>query len=166
MPVGSEGAVPRVLGFNRAALAANGFEGKAGQTLVVPSTTGQTLIAVGIGKPSEVSVNGLRSAAASFARAAGKRASLATSLADLVGVGGRDAAQAVVEGVTLANYRYVGLKNDKTGSPIQSLALVVGAARSDDARRGATRGQATAGAACSRPTEASRSCSAWCASVR
>ncbi len=147
MPVGSEGAVPRVLGFNRAALAANGFEGKPGQTLVVPSSTGQTLIAVGIGKPSELSVNGLRSAAASFARAAGKRASLATSLADLDGVSARDAAQAVVEGVTLANYRYVGLKNDKTGSPIQSLALVVGAARTDDARRGAARGQATAGAA-------------------
>ena len=147
IPVATEGTVPRALGLNRAALAANGFEGKAGQTLVVPSAAGPALIAVGIGKPAELTANGLRNAAASFARAAGKRASVATSLTDLPGVDATAAAQAVVEGVTLANYRYVGQKNDKTGAPITSLALVAGAERTVGVTAGSQRGQATAAAA-------------------
>ena len=40
VPVGAKGAVPRTLGLNRAALAAAGFDGKPGETLVVPSATG------------------------------------------------------------------------------------------------------------------------------
>jgi leucyl aminopeptidase len=147
VPVGSTGAVPKSLGLSRAALAANGFEGSAGQTLVVPNADGPALIAIGIGKPGELTANGLRSAAASFARAAGKRAALATSLADLEGVDAAAAAKAVVEGVTLANYRFVGLKNDKTGSPATSLALVVRPARADGAGQGVAQGTATAGAA-------------------
>ena len=148
VPVASEGAVARALGMSRAALASNGFEGKAGQTLVIPSSTGPAIIAVGIGKTADLTANVLRNAAAAFARAAGKRARLATSLADIAGVDARSAAQAVVEGVALANYRYVGLKNDKTGSPVQALALVVGQARADGARHGVHRGVTIADAAC------------------
>jgi leucyl aminopeptidase len=148
VPVAAEGAVPRSLGMNRAALAANGFEGKPGQTLVLPSATGATLVAVGIGKVGELSAAVLRNAAAAFARAAGKHASLATSLADVDGVDARSAAQAVVEGVVLANYRYVGLKNDKTGSPAESLALIVGPTRAAAAQHGAERGAVIAQAAC------------------
>ena len=147
VPVASEGPVPRSLGLNRAALAANGFEGKPGQTLVLASPTGPAQIAVGIGKMGELTANGLRNAAASLARAAGKRAHLATSLADVGGVDAKSAAQAVVEGVALANYRYVGLKNDKTGSPVQTLSLVIGQARAAGAQQGAERGEATATAA-------------------
>ena len=147
IPVGTSGAVPKSLGLSRAALTANGFEGKPGQTLVVPAADGPALIAVGIGKPADLTENGLRSAAASFARAAGKRAALATSLADLDGVDPVAAAKAVVEGVTLANYRFVGLRNDKTGSPATSLALVVRSARTAGAKRGAEQGAVTAGAA-------------------
>src|SRR6185503_19402919 len=124
----------------------NGFEGKAGQTLVIPAANSQTQIAVGIGTPGELSASSLRSAAASFARAAGKRARLATTLADLDGVDARAAAQAVVEGVSLANYRFVGLKNDKTGSPAESLALVVSQGRANGAQQGADRGAVTAAA--------------------
>ena len=36
VPVGTTGTVPRSLGLSRAALAAIGFDGKVGQTLVVP----------------------------------------------------------------------------------------------------------------------------------
>ncbi|MCU1364988.1 MAG: pepA, partial [Ilumatobacteraceae bacterium] len=147
VPVGSTGAVPRSLGLNRAALAANGFEGNAGQTLVIPAASGPAYIAVGIGKPADLTVNGLRSAAAAFSRAAGKRTALATSLADVEGIDPREAAKAVVEGVTLANYRFVGLKNDKTGSPATSLALVVRAADLDAATRGSEQGAITAAAA-------------------
>src|SRR6476660_6511986 len=111
VPVGTTGAVPKALGLNRAALIANGFEGKPGQTLVIPAADGPAVIAVGIGVPAELNENALRNAAASFARAAGKRARLATTLADLDGVEAAAAAKAVVEGVSLANYRYVGQKN-------------------------------------------------------
>ncbi len=148
VPVASEGAVARSLAMSRAALVANGFEGKAGQTLVLPSATGPALIAVGIGKVNELTPTGLRNAAAAFARAAGKHAHLATSLADIEGVDARAAAQAVVEGVILANYRYVGLKNDKTGSPAQSLTLIVGPARTAAAQQGADRGVVIAEATC------------------
>ena len=148
VPVASEGAVARSLGMSRAALASNGFEGKAGQTLVIPSATGPAMIALGIGKSADLTANVLRNAAAALVRAAGKRAHLATSLGDIVGVDARSAAQAVVEGVALANYRYVGLKNDKTGSPVRSLALVVGQTRADGARQGADRGLVIADAAC------------------
>ena len=147
VPVATTGAVPRSLGLSRAALAASGFDGKAGQTLVVPSAEGPAHIAIGIGVPGELTENGLRNAAAAFARAAGKRARLATTLADLDDVGAAAAGKAVVEGVSLANYRYVGLKNDKTGSPAESLALVVRTARADDAQQGAAEGEITAGAA-------------------
>ncbi len=147
VPVGTTGAVPKSLGFSRAALTANGFEGKAGQTLVVPSDGGPAHIAIGIGKPAELTENGLRNAAASFARAAGKRACLATTLADVAGIEPDAAAKAVVEGVILANYRYVGQKNDKTGSPVQALSIVVGSTRIAGARAGAARGTVTADAA-------------------
>ena len=148
VPVASEGAVARSLGMSRAALAAHGFEGKPGQTLVIPASAGPALIAVGVGKPSELSAALLRNAAAAFLRAAGKRAHLATSLADIEGVDARTAAQAVVEGVALANYRYVGLKTDKTGSPASTLSLIVGPTRAAAARIGADRGLVVAEAAC------------------
>lgn len=148
VPVATEGTVARSLAMNRAALVANGFDGKVGQTLVLPSATGPALIAVGVGKASELSAAVLRNAAAAFARAAGKHSNLATSLADLEGVDPRSAAQAVVEGVVLANYRYVGLKTDKTGSPAASLALIVSHARAASVRQGADRGVVVAEAAC------------------
>ena len=147
VPVASEGTVPRTLGLSRAALAAHGFDGKPGQILVLPAATGPTLIAVGIGNPKELTVAALRNAAASLARAASKRARLATTLGDLAAVDSREAAQALVEGVMLAAYRYVELKADKSGaSKLERLTLVVGAGRAIGATAGAELGVATAGA--------------------
>ena len=146
VPVGAHGAVPRSLGLNRAALGSHGFEGKVGQTLVLPSTAGPTLIAVGIGdeKPT---ASTLRNAAATLVRAAGKRASIATSLADLEGVDAATAAQVVVEGAVLAAYRYQGLKTEPATGGLQELTLVVGERRTAGARLGADRGSVTAAAA-------------------
>ena len=90
VPVGTSGTVPRILGLSRAALAAHGFEGNVGQSLVLPSADGPTLVAVGIGDPAKVSATVLRNAAAAVVRGAGKRAVVATTLADLgVGTGDR-----------------------------------------------------------------------------
>jgi leucyl aminopeptidase len=149
IPVASEGAVPRQLGLSRAALVTHGFEGKASQTLVLPSATGATLIAIGIGRAAEVSVSVLRSAAAALARAASKRSSLATSLADTDAVDAAAAAQAVVEGLTMAGYRYTDLKTDKSGaSKLERVTLTVAPAKAAAAANGAERGQILGDAAC------------------
>ncbi|HEX3090124.1 MAG TPA: leucyl aminopeptidase [Ilumatobacteraceae bacterium] len=132
--------------MNRAALAAAGFEGKAGQTLVLPSAAGPTQIAVGIGD-ERLTAATLRNAAAALVRAAGKRASIATSLADLEGVESATAAQAVVEGALLAAYRYHGLKSEPPTPGLQDLTLIVGEHRTAGATVGADRGAATAAAA-------------------
>jgi leucyl aminopeptidase len=148
IPVATSGAVPRQVGLSRAALAAHGFEGKEGQVLVVPAASGATVIAVGVGEPGKITANGLRNAAAAFVRAAGKRAALATTLADLDGVDAKVAAQAVAEGALLAAYRYIGLKTDTSGAAtLTSLALVVGDKRTAGAKAGAERGAVTSAAA-------------------
>ena len=146
VPVGVKGTVPRSLGLNRAALAAAGFEGKPGQTLALPSATGPTQIAVGIGD-ERLTAAGLRNAAAALVRAAGKRTSIATNLADLEGVDPASAAQAVVEGASLAAYRYHGLKTEPVPAGLQELTLVVGEHRTAGARLGADRGSITSTAA-------------------
>jgi leucyl aminopeptidase len=145
--VATKGAVARQLGLTRSALEANGFSGKPGQVLSVPSGDGLA-VAVGVGEPGSIDAKGLRSAAAAFARAASKHAHLATNLADVEGVDAKGAGQAVAEGVLLASYRYVGLKNDESvGSKLQSLALVVGEKRHKGVDQGAERGAVVAAAA-------------------
>jgi leucyl aminopeptidase len=146
VPVGTRGVVPRSLGLNRAALTAAGFEGKPGQTLVLPSATGPTMIAVGIGD-DKLSASILRNAAASLVRAAGKRASLATTLSDLEGVDAATSAQAVVEGALLAAYRFQGLKTEPAPPGLEELTLVVGEHRTAGAKLGADRGAVTSTAA-------------------
>ncbi|MGB8858214.1 MAG: leucyl aminopeptidase [Ilumatobacteraceae bacterium] len=146
--VATSGTVPRSLGLNRAALTAVGFEGKLGQTLVVPSGSGPAQIAVGIGEPGSLTVHGVRTAAAALVRAAGKRAVVATSLADLDGVDAAKAAQAAVEGALLAAYKFAGIKKEANATSLTQLVLVVGEARSKGAAAGSDRGQATAAAAC------------------
>ena len=140
------GIAPRQLGLSRSNLAALGFDGAVGQTLLIPSREGATLIAVGVG--ATPTTNELRDAAAAFARAASRFTHLATNIAD----GAADPAaaeQAVVEGAALARYRYEGAKAASVGSPdLASLALVVSAKSDEAAMVGATRGTVTARAGC------------------
>ena len=147
VPVGVKGPVPRQVGLDRSTLEASGFEGKVGQTLVVPHKGGPSVIAVGVGDPAELTLAGRRDAAAAFARAAGKHDRLATSLADVGDGDGEAAAQAVVEGVLLARYRYSALKKEANGTGLAELVLVAPAGRADAVARGAERGRVLAGAA-------------------
>ncbi|MGA0894117.1 MAG: leucyl aminopeptidase family protein, partial [Ilumatobacteraceae bacterium] len=147
VPVGTSGAVPRLLGLSRAALAAHGFEGKVGQSLAVPSADGPTVIAVGIGDPAKVDTAVLRTAAAGVVRAAGARAVVATTLADVTGIDAAKAGQAVTEGALLAAYRFAGIKKNANTSALTDLVLVAGEARSKGVSSGAERGRITAGAA-------------------
>jgi leucyl aminopeptidase len=147
VPVATGGPVPRSLGVSRAQLATLGFEGKVGQTLVVPTGDGPILIAVGVGAPGSISANGLRTAAAMLVRAAGKASTIGTALADLEVVSSADAAQAVVEGVLLGSYRYHGLKTSQAPNAVVALHLAVGERRAAGAKVGVERGLATGGAA-------------------
>ena len=143
LAVGVSGSVPRQLGLTRTRMEALGFTGKVGETLLVPTKDGPTFVAVGVG--DQPTTTTLRDAAAAFARATGAAAALATNLADDGAVDPDDAAQAVVEGATLARYRYLGQKNDTSSSqPVESLALVVGAKSESAASKGAARAAATA----------------------
>ena len=114
------GTVPRQLGLSRSNLAALGFDGAVGQTLLIPARDGATLIAVGVG--ATPTTNELRDAAAAFARAASRFTHLATNIV----YGAAEpatAAQAVVEGAVLARYRYEGAKTASVGSPDLACAL-------------------------------------------
>src|SRR4029078_9970809 len=102
--------------------------------LVLPKGVGAPLVAIGVGdKPTAAT---LRDSAAAFTRAAGKRAHLATNLADADGIDAGTAGRAVTEGALLADYRYVGQKSDQSSvSKLQSLSLVVGQSDERDASR-------------------------------
>ena len=126
IPVGVKGAVPRQIGLDRASLTASGFEGKVGQTLVVPRQGGGVVVAIGVGDAATLTPAQLRDVAAAFARAAAKHGALATTLADVDGVPADVAAQAVVEGIVLARYRYGALKKEVPAVGLRSITLVAG----------------------------------------
>jgi len=146
VPVGEKGAVPRQLGVDRPTLSALGFDGKAGQTLVVPRRQGPDLVAVGTGG-GRLSVAELRDAAAAFARSVSKHAALATGLHEAGGADAAAAAQAVVEGVLLARYRFDSLKADGDSSRLSGLTLLAPAPKQAAVGAGIARGRATARAA-------------------
>ncbi len=147
VPVGQRGAVPEVLGFERTALTALGFEAKAGQTLRVPRPDGSTLVAVGIGDARALDAATLRDAAAAFARAGDRYGHVAFDLGDVAAESDDITGQAVVEGVLLARYRYDALKSEPTTVPLSKLTIVTSSAHADGIERGAERGRLTAAAA-------------------
>jgi len=144
--VGMRGPVPRVIGLDRSTLTATGFEGKPGQTLVLPRRDAADVIAIGVGDGG-LSTTEVRDAAAAFARAAGRYSALATSLPGAAKGDPSGAAQAVVEGVLLARYRFGSLKNKDEMPSVERLWLLGPAADSAAIERGILRGRTRAGAA-------------------
>jgi leucyl aminopeptidase len=152
IPVGTDGEVSKELGIDRQALVAAGFEGKIGQTVVVPRPGKTAVVAVGMGLPGELNANGVRDAAAAFGRAAARHAHLAMVAPTGNGLSPESVAQAMVEGVLLGRYRYSSMKHVPKNEPAVGELTVVGEAEALSAlERGARRGLATA-----RATELSR----------
>ncbi len=147
--VASDGVVAKEVGMTRDQLTALGFEGKVGQTLVLPTNKTRQTIAVGIGEAAKANADAMRTAAAALARASAKVASLTTTLAN-AGRGDRTAiAQAVTEGLILATHRYDALKNDKKAtSKLTSVTLVAPGATGAAISRGVKRGETIADAVC------------------
>ncbi len=149
VPVFADRSVPAGAGaaVDTAYLARRGFEGRVGETVVVPSGGETTVVAVGVGPAGKVDAEALRRAAAAFVRAAWKDQRAATSLA-LAASDGLDpagAARAVAEGATLAGYRFTALKSDPKPCRLESLAVV---ADGVEAAAGLERGARLAAAVC------------------
>ncbi|WGD38555.1 leucyl aminopeptidase [Lysinibacter sp. HNR] len=120
-----EGDIAPALGLTREELVAAGFEGKVGQTLVLPRSGSATVIAVGLGERDELSPSSLRNAAAAFSRAGKQYAHIATDLVEAATTVSADVASTVVvEGILLARYRYTELKTKPEVTPLNRLDLV------------------------------------------
>ncbi len=131
----AEGELPAAVppGIDREALAAAGFSGKSGQTLVVPGSPLTVLVGTGKGLST---VPQLRDAVASFTRAAREISHLAVDLGEVVAGGGISAelaAQAATEGAVLARYRYDALKSEPKTVQLDRLNLVLGGEAADAA---------------------------------
>ncbi len=142
VPVAANGAAPGDdVGLDRAALAMAGFQGKAGQVVILPRADRPTLVLVGIGDPAGLDAAALRDAAASFTRASAPHERLAIRLANTGSVPPEDAARAVVEGVLLARYRYDAFHSTASTVPLAELTLVAGDDRAEAVRTGAEQGR-------------------------
>ena len=147
VPVFAGAETPADLGVDAAHLAVAGFTGAAAQTLVVPGDDGRALVALGIGDGADVGMTLVRDLAAGFARAVPQHLTLAVELPESgTALSAGEFAQAVVEGVLLARWRFfVGRGGDEP--TLSALTIVAPEAVVDDARAGVERGQSIARAA-------------------
>ncbi len=102
---------------------ASGFEGKVGQTLVIPSEDGPIEVLVGLAPEGDsITDDEVRRAAAAFARSVNRQANVALVL-------GADAAPAhvtaAVEGAGLASYRYTAQKGKGTTAKVATSRITV-----------------------------------------
>jgi leucyl aminopeptidase len=142
--VATDGDVPEVLEVDRDALRRAGFEGRVGQALSLPRSSGPALVAVGVGAEGELDMTTLRTTAAAFARAVPHDSRLAFTVPPLASAA--DAAQAIIEGVLLARYDYSLRGRTDAPTSITEIRLRTDGA-TDDVEQGAQRGQVIAGAA-------------------
>jgi leucyl aminopeptidase len=142
--VPTDGDVPDAIGIDRATLAMVGFTAQVRQALVLPRAQRPTVVAVGIGDPSKLTAAMLRDAAASFARAAQAFEHLVLDLRGSERLPAATVAHALVEGITLARYRYDLLKHKPVGPPLRGGTLVTAPDRVAETEAGGRRGLITA----------------------
>lgn len=112
-------------------LASAGFEGKVGETLMVPlgdSGAAKAAMVFGLGAESSLSLEVLRKCGAAIAKRGSKAKSLATTILDASpeSIDRAAAAQAVAEGCVLGGYRYIEHKTKATASALASVTLLGG----------------------------------------
>jgi leucyl aminopeptidase len=147
VPVLEGGGPPADLGTDAEHLAAVGFTGAPGTSVVIPGADGRALVALGVGDNETVDATRVRDLAAAFALAVPQHTTLAVELADQeLSVSPGEFAQAVVEGVLLARWRFfVGAGGDE--ATLTRLTIVAPADHVDAVREGVERGRVTARAA-------------------
>jgi leucyl aminopeptidase len=127
-----------------------GFEAKLGDTLAVPTSGklgAKAAVLVGVGELDQLTVDGLRRAAAAAARRASKAASLATTLPAVApDLPAADAAQAVAEGIVLGAYQFLEYKRDGKPSKLAKVSVISdgGADVRHALQRGSTMAEAAA----------------------
>jgi len=132
-PGGATGAVDRAMGGAISNVIARGdFRGKAGQVLALypgGDLPAHRVLVTGLGEPSDFDLEGVRQAAAAAIKKARQLGS--KSVATIVHGAGiarlpvEEAAQATVEGMLLANYRYQADKQKLDDKPaLMSLTVV------------------------------------------
>ncbi|MDP7550778.1 MAG: leucyl aminopeptidase [Acidimicrobiales bacterium] len=110
-------------GLDSGSLKRLGFSAGAGQVQVLPA--GDRLVAVvGLGPVGDVTTDVVRNAAADLARAVRRHRTVATDLAAASGIDAAGATRAVVEGMTLALYRFGYRSRAGSGSERDSLSKV------------------------------------------
>jgi leucyl aminopeptidase len=109
-------------------LRARGFEGKSGEVLAMPSDDGGVVLAVGLGKPEELTTKQLRRAAAQVVRQAGRATSVDIDLLRSLpaGVTLAAASQAVAEGAALASYAYTTWRSSPKPPTLTEVRVVGG----------------------------------------
>ncbi len=114
------------------ACALQGFDGSPGQALVVSGPADEPFrVLIGLGSSEAVDLDAVRQAAAAFIRAVSNHKSVACTLADVeADLDPAEVLQAVVEGVSLASYRYTDLKSE----PVDGLRKISIVARFKGAR--------------------------------
>jgi leucyl aminopeptidase len=147
VPVGTDGDVPKEVGYDRTALARSGFTGQVGQALPLPTSDGAARVAVGVGPADRLDTATLRRAAAAFARAVPDDARLAARLPELPHVPAATAAAAVVEGILLARYRFDRSSRPRAGAAVTEILLSTSPDRQEDVQTGGRRGLVVATAA-------------------
>ncbi len=124
--------VAEALGIDLAAeLRAARFAGEVGEVARVPTrgaVAADAVLVVGLGEADDLDREAIRRAAAGLARATSSVTSLATDLhgaavAADVGIAAAEATQAVVEGITLAAYRFTSYKTDDGGHALEDVSL-------------------------------------------
>ncbi len=113
--------------------------GKRGEQLLVPNTgnlgiAASSVLLLGLGKKGEVRLDDLRRAAGKVARQLAKRATVATTLPQVLGRSPAEAVQAVVEGQILGAYRFERYKTSSEEGPDRLESFTVLGAPRWDAR--------------------------------
>ncbi len=133
--VGSDGEVPAALGLDREALARAGFTGAAGGTLVVPTSEGPLLVAVGAGSLGELDEHALRDAAANATRATKGKASFGLQVPEL-DMDAETLGRVLAEGVLLARYAFTPLKNGGKYTALERVQVRAGRTNATQAADG------------------------------
>jgi|TARA_B100000959_G_scaffold49588_1_gene51100 leucyl aminopeptidase len=110
-------------GLESGSLKRLGFTAGAGQVQVLPEGD-RLVVAVGLGPAGNVTTGVVRNAAADLARATRRHRTVATDLAAASGIDAAGATRAVVEGMTLALYRFGYRSKAGSGGDRDSLSKV------------------------------------------
>jgi leucyl aminopeptidase len=110
-------------------LVGSGFEGKPGQTALVPTGAlipAPVALVIGLGAQADLTLKILRRAGAAIARAAKKSTSVATTLLDAApeSLNREAAAQALVEGIALGGYQFLDWKSKGEASKLTRVEVL------------------------------------------